>query len=439
VTRSGDTIAAASSPPGRGARGVVRVSGPGAARAHEALAGAAPRSRGRHEVALRLGPRWPPVPAVAVWLPGPGSFTGEDTLELHLSGCPPLVERVLRAARRAAGARRAAPGEFTRRAFENGRIDLGGAEAVLRLIHAAHRDDLREACRHLSGERRRELAELRARLIDLLARLEAELDFSGEDVRLLTDDEARAALAAAGAAVAALLAQCGRRPAEPGRFRAVLAGAVNAGKSSLFNALLGRRRVLVSPRPGTTRDRVVGRASWEGLEVALCDSPGVEGAAPLPGVECDLVLLVLDGAAGLPEAVRPWLDARELVVVVNKCDLAAGGAEAAVERLAPDRPRLRVSALAGTGVAALRGAIAARARGTERWSEPPGAAGRRRARLEEAAEELAAAESVIASGEARELVAHHVRAALRSLAELAGETTTEEMLDRLFAEFCIGK
>ncbi len=441
------TIAAVATPPGRGAISMVRVSGAGALAAVGALGVDAARLGPRKAVlaALRRGGTALDQ-ALVTWFPGPRSYTGEDVVEIACHGNPVVVAGVMEALLEA-GVRAAGPGEFTRRAFENGRLDLTQAEAVAELIAARSDAAARSALALASGALRRRIDAMREVLLGTLAHLEAWIDFPEEDI---TPDSAagmRAALGGQLGAVDELLAT-----ADAGRvlregLRTVLAGRPNAGKSSLLNALLGRDRAIVAPEPGTTRDTVEEWVAVEGVPLHLIDTAGIRddglGVVERAGVErsrqalaaADLVLHVFDGS-------QPWgaeesrlaaeCPGERTIRVANKSDLPwAGGAPEGV---------VRVSAVTGAGLAALRARIVERAWRPGSWGEDAVTVNaRHRECLMRAREPLAAAMAGLEAGREPALLSVELREALAALASVAGAATSEDVLDKLFLSFCIGK
>lgn len=381
------------------------------------------------------------------WMPGPRSYTGEDVAEISCHGNPLLVERLLDALI-AAGARPAHPGEFTRRAFLNGRMDLTRAEAVMQAIGASSRAGLDVARAGLDGAVARRADTLRDLLVDVAAELEAALDYPGED--LLVDADAALAERLDGVAAEARAAVAGARGARLAveGARVALVGPVNAGKSSLFNALLGRDRALVSPTPGTTRDVVESALQLPGLRVVLHDTAGervatdpIEAAGLALAAEMvaamDLLLVVLPGDRPL-DAVGADLLARTAErprrVVVTHADRPRGldlpeGIEAIV-----------VSSTTGAGIDALRDALPAALVGEEPGAVVGVVASQRQRdaflRLAARAEEGAGA---LRDGVGAAVAVERVYESLATLDVLVGRDTREEVLDRLFARFCIGK
>jgi tRNA modification GTPase len=456
-----ETIAAVSSPPGSGFRGIVRLSGPEAWAI--ALAGFEPadadagadapvalRSPGARRRAgqLRVDGLRPLVPVtIALW-PEPRTYTGQPLAEIHLIGAVPLVQQVL-AQCLARGARPAAPGEFTLRAFLAGRLDLTRAEAVLGVIEAATPAQLDAALEQLAGGLAGPITRLRDGLLDVLAHLEANLDFVDEaDVT----DLGRAALAASltdsAAEVTALAQRLQGRDRPEGHPRVVLAGPPNAGKSRLFNALIGREHALVSPRAGTTRDYLAVRCDCDGLTIELIDTAGNEPvSASVSGTiaaqaqdqravqvaRADLILACrsADTPAPAPPPHGPEVEAAALDVW-TKADLTP--------LPEPIPGTLSTSAATGAGLAALRTAIARSLRTQPAEGDLLASTGARcRESLLRAGQALEAASATLLHSGGDELVAIDLRQALDELGKVVGAVVTDDILDRIFRRFCIGK
>ena len=462
------TIAAVASAGGAARRAVLRVSGPRAASVGRACCTTAGgealglSARGALEVRFHDGAG--ELPCLAVWMPGPRSFTAEDVLELHLPGHPQLVrgalERVL-----SAGAQLAEPGEFTRRAFENGRIDLTRAEGVLALVQARTDGERRAASALLSGGLDRRLAGLRARLEAVRSLTEASLDFDEADTGHVPAAELAELARAAAAGIEEALGWERARVASGRDQRVVLAGAPNAGKSTLFNRLASGAAAaasgdaLVSDLAGTTRDAKA--AEWDlggGRTCELLDTAGVlvrrvdQRASDDPDrlaearsrhlVEsADLVVAVVDASVG--EA--PPLPSGALLVAWNKQDLAGAPAEPPPEIRARAAAWVPVSATTGEGLDQLR-AAAARLLGAEeqggagRGARSAGLGARHLRSLEEAGAGVSRALAALGQGGAPlDVVAEELRCATDALDGIAGRTTPEDLLDRIFAQFCLGK
>jgi len=436
----GDTIVARASAAGASERAVVRVSGPAArAAAQRVFAPELPARRAT--VAGRIAVAGGAVPALALVMPGPASFTGEDVVELHVPGGMALVEALLAALLvdgAAAGVRMALPGEFTARAVQRGKLAPAAAEGLLLLLHAEDARAAAAAQAWLSGAAAAEALQLRGGLQDALALLEAGLDFDDDDAGAVPDAAWRAPLAALRPRLCALADAL--PPARLGG-EALLLGASNAGKSSLANALAGADAALVSAVPGTTRDLL--RIALPGGG-ALWDAPG-DLAVP---AAVDAAALALRDRVGGAAAGCLWvLDAAQplapqsallralpcLGVVWTKCDLAAPPllpAELAAQAPA-GVPTFATSARSGAGLAALRAHLARAA-----TAGVVDAGGPLRAALGSA---LAALDRALAAAAGPELVAVDLQAALRSLDAIGGIHTPEDLLDRIYARFCLGK
>ena len=436
----GATIAAVATPPGAAERGVIRLSGPRAGELVRALARLERPLAARGVYRGRLADGGGEQPLVCLWMPGPHSYTREDVAELHLPGSPWLVAAALERAL-ALGAEPAEPGEFTRRAFENGRIDLLEAEGVLELVEADSAAERRAGLALLGGGLGRRVEALREELAGLRALCEASLDFDEDATGHVPVEELRAGGERALAALAEALAWERRREPLAGLPRVVLAGPPNAGKSALFNALAEDARALESDLAGTTRD--VLRALWRpcGASCLLVDTAGLDEALAATGA--------LERRA--QERARAEREAADLVLWVEAADAAPGdaaprGALRVVNKrdLAPVDPArgLAVSAREASGLEALARAVA------ERLAGPDAPAGegsahalglRHRHALELARARLEEALAGLAEGLPLDLVAEGLRAATDALDGIQGRTTPEDLLDRIFARFCLGK
>ena len=467
-----DTIIAIATAPGPGAVGIVRLSGPEA----QALAGALFRSphagfsglkprRLHHGSLVDASGRVLDEALVAV-MPGPGSFTGEDVAEFHCHGGPAVLRAVLEELL-ARGARLARPGEFTLRAFLGGKLDLTQAEAVAETIAAPTRAALHLAQLKLSGALSQRIADLRGALESLRARLCLAVDFPDEDVECLPLSALRQEALAVAAGVERLLAGVERARAWREGVLAVLAGRVNAGKSSLLNALVGRRRALVSEVPGTTRDYLEEQLDLSGLLVRLVDTAGLrgpDGPEALDPVEAqgqdlsrefmgraEAVLYVIDAAQPLHQVDRAALaglaPGRSLVLL-NKCDLPASrecGQEAEDAAKALGLDSVRVSARTGEGLeelcAGLREKLLDGRTGACAEPDPDEVApnARQAAVLRQAQAELVALADDALAGLPYDILGVRLEAACRLLSELTGEITPDGVLEGIFATFCLGK
>ncbi|UMY17620.1 tRNA uridine-5-carboxymethylaminomethyl(34) synthesis GTPase MnmE [Methylobacterium organophilum] len=432
------TIFAPASGFGQAAICLIRISGPASAPLLASLSGALPPPRRQSLRTLRAADGTLLDRAVVVFMPGPATFTGQDMAELHLHGGLAVRAAVLRALHAFPGCRAAEPGEFARRAFLAGRIDLTEAEATADLIDAETEAQRRQALRQLEGALGRQVAEWRETAIGLLAQAEAALDFADEG------DVADEALDAALGRAASALRDAIRAALRDGRrgerlregFCVVLAGPPNAGKSTLLNTLAGRDAAIVSHIPGTTRDVIEVRCDLGGLPVVLVDTAGLrETTDPIEAegvartrrriASADLVLHLVppEGAEEQAQGEVPCL------VVRTKADLGEGGAEEA--------EALALSAKTGEGIEALLAAIQRSAESALGGGEALVTRERHRDALTRAAAHL---DRVAAPAtDLPELIAEDLRLAVRALGEVGGHVGVEEMLDRLFSGFCIGK
>ena len=442
-----DPIVALATPPGRAALAVIRLSGRGAftvaARALHPFHPDPPRTVRRvHVVHPATGV--PLDDALAACFPGPRSYTGEDLVELSTHGRL-LVPATAVAALVAAGARPARPGEFTRRAVVNGKLDLLQAEATADLIDAGAPAQARRALQHLDRGLSTRLDELRTELLELEALIAYEIDFPDEDEGPVAPERVVRAWRAARDRIARLLdtAPEGERLREGALL--VIAGRPNAGKSSLFNALLGTERAIVTEVPGTTRDAVEAHAVLEGFPFRLVDTAGLRESADRVerlGIEvsrkylaaADLVLFCRDAGCEMrdPGSQEFLASCRAPVIdVVTKIDLTARP---------PDR--LGVSVVTGEGLADLRRKLAEVAYGRLLALgdvEPVVTRARHRGALERALEEVDAFHTARESGLDAAVAATHLRAAVGALDDLIGVVTPDDVLDRVFASFCVGK
>lgn len=443
-----DTIVAQATPPGRGGVCVIRVSGPRAFELAGEVAGVLPPPRVAALRAIRGERREILDRGLVLAFPGPNSFTGEDVAELHLHGSPVVAALLLRRLV-ALGGREAGPGEFTRRAFINGRMDLAQAEAVADLIASASAEAARAAVRSLEGEFSAQVDALGEALVQLRVHIEAGMDFPEEGVDAYGDP---GLLERAHELLARL--ETLRSAADRGRvlrdgLTLVIAGAPNAGKSSLLNRLAGYEAAIVTEEAGTTRDPVREDILVDGMPVRVVDTAGLreaENRIEAEGIrrarhamaQADLLLLVRDGAAPPgPVPADSLPDTTPVLHVLNKIDLL--GVPASLGRRDDGQLELRLSALTGEGIDLLRGCLRDQAGYS---GEAGGAYSARRRHLEalgRAAHHIAAGRDHLAGGATIELAAEELRLAQQSLGEITGEFSTEELLGRIFSEFCIGK
>ena len=449
-----DTIAAVASAPGAAGVAVLRISGPQAGAIARHLLGRVPRPRHAHYIALHEADGSLLDHGLLLWFPAPHSYTGEDVLELQVHGSPVLLQLLLRRLH-ALGARLARSGEFSQRAFLNGKLDLAQAEAVADVIAAGSEAALRAAQRSLAGAFSAQVQELQKRLTAVRVQIEAALDFPDEELELLGDPPLRSDLEALLQALAQLLAQTRRGVRLAHGLDVVLVGRPNSGKSSLLNALAGREQAIVSALPGTTRDVLRSELALDDVRVQLADTAGLRDsgdAIEREGVRraraelatADLALLVTCAADWREDLA--WLQMQAtplppLLRVLNKIDLDGTPSGPCADE--GETPCIALSARTGAGLDALRAALRERAGGDA--AEAGGAFSARerhvQALLRTQQELLAAQAEVVASGRGglAELAAEALRRAQSALDELTGVHSSEDLLGSIFGSFCIGK
>ena len=446
----GDTIFALATAPGRAAVAVVRLSGPGTGEAVRALARRLPPPREARLRRLRDVAGDMLDEAMVLWTPGPGSYTGEDAAELHLHGGAATVDAISSALLEL-GLRLAEPGEFTRRAFEHGRLDLTQAEAVADLVDAETDGQRRQALCQLDGALGRRYEIWRERLLEALAHLEAAIDFPDEALPADVAERALAPLSELEAELAAALADAGRGERVRDGYRIAIVGAPNAGKSSLLNQLIRREAAIVAGAPGTTRDVIEAPLVIGGFKVLLADTAGLrESSDEVEGegvrralawaAAAALRLWVVDASAseGAWRQAAAAIRAGDLLLL-NKADQPRGpdASEARVFGSQVGIDAMEVSTLNGQGLQPLHDALLQRvSTGLSGGEFPAATRARHRARLEEA---LAAVRRGVAALEAPELAAEDLRLAGRALGRISGRIDPEEVLGRIFESFCIGK
>jgi len=446
-----DTIAAIATASGGALRGVIRVSGPRVLACLEHCFRSDQfgwRSLRQPTVVsgeVSVGPPSGDVPADLYLWPTTHSYTRQPTAEVHTLGSPPLLEAILRTVCQA-GARLAVPGEFTLRAFLAGRLDLTQAEAVLGVIDACSREELEVALSQLAGNVAAPLHELRHDLLDLLAHLEAGLDFVEEDIEFITSDQLLSQLGNAIAAIERLRQQMESRVEAGHEPSIVLFGSPNVGKSSLLNALVGEPAAIVSPAEGTTRDYIARRLRLGDLAAVLIDTAGVDSSADVNELaaaaqgmrlrqqqQAELHLLCLDATRPLnawEQAVLSQTAETPRLIVWTKCDLAS--------TMDFDPPGLPTSSMTGRGIAELRSAIHQALSSGDSGAVATTAA-RCRDSLRLAACSLTHAQELAGASRGEEFVAAEVRLALDELGQVVGAIYTDDVLDRIFNRFCIGK
>jgi len=482
ATQSADTIVAIATPPGRGGIGIVRLSGPQARGIAEPLLRLRhPLEAGRARFAEVIDSAKGAVldEAVVTLFAAPHSYTGEDVVEIAAHGAPVLLDYLLRQCV-AGGARLAEPGEFTQRAFLAGRLDLTQAEAVRGLIDATTLEQARTAARQLGGGLSAEVRPVKRELIALIAALEAGVDFAEDDLDLMADEEIVRRMGEIEVPLRRLEASFAYGRLLREGFRLAIVGRPNAGKSSLFNRLIGRDRAIVTAQPGTTRDPVSERLEMAGVPVELIDTAGLRATADEAesfGIaksreamaEADVVLLVVAANEALHAediGAIEGAEGRRLIVAVNKVDLVEGPAEkvTALDRIFPswsDAKRrfpsgmtnkvngmtskssvvdVRTSALDGTGIEELRRAILGALEAV-----PPSADTvpitnlRQQGAVAAALQAVRSAQAGMRAAVPHEMLLLDLHECLNSLDLLTGTTHTEEILSLIFSSFCIGK
>jgi tRNA modification GTPase len=441
-----DTIAAISTPVGEGAIAVLRLSGPRAVEIADAVFRAKVRAsalapRVQQFGVIRDGERKLDDVLLTVFR-APRSYTGEDVVEIACHGGV-LVTRVILEVLLKSGARSAEPGEFTQRAFLNGKMDLTQAEAVMDLISAQTDLALRAASEQLEGRLGDRIRGLRESLIELLAHVEAFIDFPEEDIDPDTGEALMKKLDTVRSEIGSLLATAHEGRVLREGVRTVIYGAPNVGKSSLLNVLLGYERAIVSARPGTTRDVIEEVINLRGYPLRLVDTAGIRETSDEIEIEgmartrrqverADLVLHVVD--ASQPGEIESGASGPQSILVLNKCDLGEHGSWRGVEGV-------RISCLKNAGIAELDDAIVARISGGRAahrdWTVAINA--RHQACLAKAGEYSDAARGAMVDGLSPEFVAEELRCALDAIGDVVGKADGDEILGKIFSTFCIGK
>lgn len=444
-----DTIAAIATAPGRGGVGILRVSGPGVRNLAERLLGALPQAR--HAKAARFyrdaAAAEPEVldHGIALFFPGPNSFTGEDVLELQGHGGPVVLDRLLSAAL-AAGSRLARPGEFSERAFLNGKIDLAQAEAIADLIDSRTEAAARSALRSLEGEFSRAVHALTDGLIELRVYIEAALDFPDDDIDFLADEGLAQKLQALRHSLSELQGRARQGQLLREGANLVIAGRPNAGKSSLLNRLSGRDSAIVTDRPGTTRDLLRESINLDGIPLQITDTAGLRNSddpVEQEGIrrartaieQADLVLLVKDDSSddSSDDDLLTHLKHLPRLTVLNKCD-RSGRKPGLV-----DEHTLALSALTGAGLPELRQSLKQRLGASDSHESSFIARRRHLDALHRAAEHLEHGQQQLQHTRSGELLADDLRQAAQALGDITGQVSSDELLGHIFSSFCIGK
>jgi tRNA modification GTPase len=449
MNRQNDTIAAQATPPGRGGVGIVRISGPKAAECATAILGHCPRPRYAEYLPFSDLAGEVVDEGLALYFPGPNSFTGEDVLELQGHGGPVVMDRLLAIVQQL-GVRLARPGEFSERAFLNGKLDLAQAEAIADLIDAGSEQAARSALRSLRGEFSQRVHELVERLTELRIYVESAIDFPEEEIDFLADGEVQRRLDGIRATLAAVQAAAQQGSLLKEGMTVVLAGLPNAGKSSLLNALAGQESAIVTEIAGTTRDVLREQISLDGMPLHIIDTAGLRestDAVEQEGIrrawreigQADRLLLLVDDGRGVTEEERAILErlpqGLDVTVIRNKCDLSGHSAAVAEGELGTE---IRLSAKTGEGLELLRRHLE-QSIGYQGGGEGSFMARRRHL------DALARAEANLQNGDrllqqgAGELLAEELSLAQQALGEITGEVSSDDLLGRIFSSFCIGK
>ena len=438
-----DTIVAIASAPGRGGIGIVRISGSDAKQLASRIAGKEPKPRLAELATFRATDGEALDHGIVIYFKAPASYTGEDVVELQVHGAPVVLDALVRELV-GDGARQARPGEFTERAFLNGKLDLAQAEAVADLIAARTEAAARAASRSLAGDFSRIVHKIIEDLTAERVRIEAAIDFPEEELDLPGLAQLLAALERIDTALTHLLSSARKSVVLGEGVKVVMVGEPNAGKSSLMNRLIGDDRVIVSPIPGTTRDVVTAETAIDGLPLTLVDTAGLrtsDDALEREGVAraraaidtADQLLVVVDDSAPEPAALMLTKSAAPTTYVLNKIDLS--GRESGTI----DTNKIAVSALTGAGIEDLRRQIRAFA-GQDLVKEAPFVARRRHlVSLDQSQAHLRSAIALLSSEKTIDLSAEELRQAANRLGEITGVVSSDELLGRIFADFCIGK
>jgi tRNA modification GTPase len=450
-----DTICAIATPPGSGGIGIVRISGPAVKKMAAGICGRLPGPRIAALTRFLAADGTVIDTGLALYFPAPNSFTGEDVLELQGHGGPVVLQMVMQRAMEL-GARPARPGEFSERAFLNGKLDLAQAEAIADLVASGTTAAARAAQRSLLGVFSERVHELQRELTGIRVFVEAAIDFPQEEIDFLTDSDVLRRLQQAQESLKKLLAEAGQgRMLRDGIVLAIV-GRPNAGKSSLLNALSGQDSAIVTEIPGTTRDVLREWIDLDGIPVHLADTAGIrntEDSIEIEGVRraraalaaADLALLVIDATAGsgrqdglldeLPEPARTLL-------VFNKIDLLDGGdnvEHCSAEGAGRHLNSVAISAKTGAGLPDLRAKIREMLGAAEQTEGSFSARQRHVDALQKTAAHLTAGEQRLTEDQAAELLAEELRLAQQALGEITGEMLPDDLLGAIFASFCIGK
>ncbi|MGC6389392.1 tRNA uridine-5-carboxymethylaminomethyl(34) synthesis GTPase MnmE [Ewingella sp. S1.OA.A_B6] len=450
-----ETIVAQATPPGRGGVGILRVSGRAASQIAQEILGKLPKPRYADYLPFRDADGSTLDQGIALWFPGPNSFTGEDVLELQGHGGPVILDLLLKRIISLDGVRIARPGEFSERAFLNDKLDLAQAEAIADLIDASSEQAARSAVNSLQGAFSKRIHHLVEALTHLRIFVEAAIDFPDEEIDFLSDGKIEAQLNTVISDLDAVRAEARQGSLLREGMKVVIAGRPNAGKSSLLNALAGREAAIVTDIAGTTRDVLREHIHLDGMPLHIIDTAGLREASDEVeriGIErawneieqADLVLFMVDGtttSATEPAQIWPEFMARlpaalPIVVVRNKADITG---EALGQMEVNGHSLIRLSARTGDGIDLLREHLK-QIMGFNHNMEGGFLARRRHLQaLELAAEHLLQGKDQLLGARAGELLAEELRISQLALSEITGEFTSDDLLGRIFSSFCIGK
>jgi tRNA modification GTPase len=455
-----DTIAAVATPAGQAGIGIVRMSGPEARKIADRIFKPRNPVDSFQSHRLYLGHLIDPASGAAIdevlvsYMAAPHTYTREDVVEINSHSGALLLEHILKIILQE-GARLAKPGEFTFRAFMNGRMDLTHAEAIIDLINAQSARGLQLASNQIHGQLRAEIEMMRQKAVDILAHVEVAIDFPEEEFSLLPREQtARRVQKDLLDPVSRILTGYGERKLWVEGLKTAIVGRVNAGKSSLLNRLINEEKAMVTPIPGTTRDVIESTIHMGGLPLRLMDTAGfrrVRGKLEKIGIhraeqkmeEADLVLLVIDQSRPLQSedlGLLARVQKKKALVVLNKIDLPTKMNEEALGSAAVGIARVRISALTGEGIEDLRKAIRDMiTTGLDTTDLGLAPSLRHKEALEQASAHFQKSVSNLREGLPFEIVAADLQEGLQALGEIVGETASEEVLDRIFSQFCIGK
>lgn len=462
-----DTIVAVSTPSGRSFHAIIKISGPEAIQCIKDIFVPAPlidlefippySSVGG---SVHIKEEWIGIPAILYIMKQPYSYTKEDVVEIHTLGSPPIVEMLLcsilsKGNQAKRSIRLSQPGEFTKRAFLHGRIDLAQAESVIRIIRAQTDRELQIAVTQLTGDISQQIKHMQNEMVSLCSCIEASIDFSDQDIELISSREIMNRLEVVKKDISHLLVQSETGKIFQEGIDAVLYGKSNVGKSSLINALLGKRRSVVSGIPGTTRDVVTDILEIKGLRFKLMDTAGMDDTKDVVlsrAMEKTLsalksahvILLVFDGSADMGEQLRE-METPDLfdnvIVIINKSDLQKEGSFSGLPAKLKKYPLVHTSTLTGEGLEKLKELlIETVVGGLINLSESPSIFNvRQREALQRSLQSVQQAMESVKNNESYEFITLDLRTAIDTLGEIVGEVTTDNILDKIFSEFCIGK